>query len=202
MNEFGQKAYAMMRSDKAREAFDLSKESENMTALFGADPFSQSCLLATRLVENGVKFVTLNLGGWDTHADNFNLLKNKQLPQLDAGLSGLFQALALKGLLDSTVVFVTGEFGRTPKINPRAGRDHYPRAMFCVMGGGGIKTGQVVGASDEKGEGPKDQGISPDDIAATFYTALGIDPQKEYKTPSGRPVMITRYGTVVKGLLG
>ena len=201
MDEFGRKAYAMMRSTKAREAFDLSKESSNMTTLFGNDSFSQSCLLASRLVESGVKFVTLNLGGWDTHSDNFNLLKNKQLPQLDSGLSGLFQALALKGLLDSTIVYVTGEFGRTPKVNQRSGRDHYPRAMFALLSGGGIKMGQVIGASDEKGEGPKDNAITPDDIAATFYTALGIDPQKEYKTPSGRPVMITRYGTAIKELL-
>jgi hypothetical protein len=202
MDEFGRKAYAMMRSAKAREAFDLSKESAGITSLFGNDAFSQSCLLATRLVESGVKFVTLNLGGWDTHSDNFNALKNKQLPQLDAGLSGLFQALALKGLLDSTVVYVTGEFGRTPKVNQRGGRDHYPRAMFTLLAGGGIKNGQVVGASDEKGEGPKDQGIAPDDVAATFFTALGINPHKEYKTPSGRPVMIVRNGTPIKELIG
>ena len=201
MDEFGRKAYAMMRSTKAREAFDLSKESSNITSLFGTEQFSQSALLATRLVESGVKFVTLNLGGWDTHSDNFSSLKNRLLPQLDAGLAGLFQALALKGLLDSTVVYVTGEFGRTPKVNQRGGRDHYPRAMFTLLAGGGIKNGQVVGASDEKGEGPKDHGISPDDIAATFFTALGIDPHKEYKTPSGRPVMITRNGTPIKALL-
>jgi len=201
MDEFGRKAYAMMRSAKSREAFDLSKEPSSMTTIFGGDPFSQSCLLATRLVGSGVKFVTLNLGGWDTHSDNFNALKSKLLPQLDAGLSGLFQALALKGLLDSTIVYVTGEFGRTPKVNQRGGRDHYPRAMFTLLAGGGIKMGQVVGASDEKGEGPKDKGISPDDIAATFYTALGINPHKEYKTPSGRPVMITRNGSPIKELL-
>ena len=201
MDEFGRKAYAMMRSTKAREAFDLSKESSNMTTLFGNDSFSQSCLLASRLVESGVKFITLNLGGWDTHSDNFNNLKNKQLPQLDAGLSGLFQSLALRGLLDSTVVYVTGEFGRTPKVNQRGGRDHYPRAMFTLLAGGGIKMGQVFGESDEKGEGPKDKAITPDDIAATFYTTLGINPQKEYNTPSGRPVMITRNGTAIKELL-
>jgi hypothetical protein len=202
MDEFGRKAYAMMRSDKARQAFDLSKESGNIASLFDDNPFSQSCLLATRLIENGVKFVTLNLGGWDTHSDNFSNLKNKQLPQLDAGLSGLFQALALKGLLDSTAVFVTGEFGRTPKINARAGRDHYPRAMFCLLAGGGIRMGQVVGASDEKGEGPRDRTITPDDVAATFYAALGINPHKEYNTPSGRPVMIVRNGTPIKEFVG
>ena len=202
MDEFGQKAYTMMRSTKAREAFDLSKESMNLTSLFGTDQFSQSCLLATRLIENGVKFITLNLGGWDTHNDNFNALKNKNLPTLDAGLSGLFEALAVKGLLDSTVVYVTGEFGRTPKVNPRAGRDHYPRAMFSLLAGGGIRGGQVVGESDANGEGPKDKPITPDDIAATFFTALGINPKKEYHTPSGRPVMIVRYGTPIQPLIG
>jgi hypothetical protein len=202
MDEFGQKAYAMMRSPKAREAFDLSQESASATGLFGADQFSQSCLLATRLVENGVKFVTVNLGGWDTHDDNFNRLKSKNLPTLDAGLSGLFNTLALKGLLDSTLVFVTGEFGRTPKINQRTGRDHYPRAMFSLLAGGGIRGGQVIGESDSKAEGPKDKAITPDDIAATFYSALGIDPRKEYHTPSGRPVMIVRYGTPIKELIG
>ncbi|MDQ3620992.1 MAG: DUF1501 domain-containing protein [Verrucomicrobiota bacterium] len=201
MDEFGRKAYTMMRSSKAREAFDLSKESMSVSGLFGTDQFSQSCLLATRLVENGVKLVTVNLGGWDTHNDNFNALKNKNLPTLDAGLSGLFQALALKGMLDSTLVFVTGEFGRTPKINQRAGRDHYPRAMFCLLAGGGIRGGQVVGESDAKGEGPKDKPITPDDVAATFYSALGINPKKEYHTPSGRPVMIVRYGTPIAELI-
>jgi uncharacterized protein (DUF1501 family) len=202
MDQFGQKAYAMMRSPKAREAFDLSKESAGITGVFGTDQFSQSCLLATRLVENGVKFITVNLGGWDTHADNFKTLRDKNLPTLDSGLSGLLTALEMKGLLESTAVFVTGEFGRTPKVNQRGGRDHYPRAMFCLMAGGGLKTGQVVGASDAKGEGPKDRALTPDDIAATFYRSLGIDHRKEYKTPSGRPVMITRYGTPIPELIG
>ncbi|MEK0449019.1 MAG: hypothetical protein RL088_1287 [Verrucomicrobiota bacterium] len=200
MDEFGQKAYLMMRSTKAREAFDLSREPQSITGLFGADQFSSSCLLATRLVESGVKFVTVNLGGWDTHNDNFTALKTRKLPELDAGLSGLFTALAAKGLLESTVVFVTGEFGRTPKINPRAGRDHYPRAMFCLLAGGGIKGGQVVGESDAKGEGPKDKAITPDEVAATFYSALGVNPRKEYLTPTGRPVMITRNGEPIKAL--
>lgn len=202
MDQFGQKAYAMMRSPKAREAFDLSKESAGISGVFGSDQFSQSCLLATRLVENGVKFITVNLGGWDTHQDNFKTLRDKNLPTLDTGLSGLLTALEMKGLLESTAVFVTGEFGRTPKVNQRGGRDHYPRAMFCLLAGGGMKTGQVVGASDAKGEGPKDKPITPDDVAATFYRSLGIDHRKEYKTPSGRPVMITRYGTPIPELIG
>jgi hypothetical protein len=202
MDQFGQKAYQMMRSPKSREAFDLSKESMSISGLFGKDGFSQSCLLATRLVESGVRFVTVNLGGWDTHQNNWTSLKDRLCPSLDAGLSGLFNALDQKGLLDSTTVYVTGEFGRTPKINQRGGRDHYPRAMFCVLAGGGLKGGQVIGESDAKGEGPKDKAITPDDVAATFYRSLGIDHRKEYKTPSGRPVMIVRYGAPLKELIG
>ena len=201
MDEFGQKAYSMMRSNKARDAFDLSQEPAAMANLFDPDAFSQSCLLATRLVEAGVRFVTLNHTGWDTHADNFNHLKSKMLPPLDAGLSALFAALRAKGLFDSTVVFVTGEFGRTPRINGQAGRDHHPRAMCCLLAGGGIRGGQVVGASDARGEEPLDRVITPDDVAATFYTALGINPKKEYRTTSGRPVMIVRHGTPLPELL-
>ena len=200
MDEFSAKAYQMMRSTKAREAFDLTKESAGITGMFDDQPFSQSCLLATRLVESGVKFVTLNLGGWDTHQDNWSRLKDRNLPALDAGLSGLYRALEEKGLLESTSVFVTGEFGRTPKINQRVGRDHYPRAMFCLMAGGGMQGGQVIGASDAKGEGPKDRAISPDDVAASFMHSLGIDHTREYHTPTGRPVMIVRDGTVIPEL--
>jgi len=202
MDEFSQKAYAMMRSAKTREAFDLGRESAAITALFGAMPFSQSCLLATRLIGAGVRFVTVNLGGWDTHANNFNTLKSTNLPALDDGLSGLFLALEAKGLLESTTVFVTGEFGRTPKINERAGRDHWPRAMCCLLAGGGIQGGRVIGESDSKGEGPKDTAIAPDDVAATFYQSLGIDSRKEYHTPTGRPVMIVRNGTPIRELVG
>ena len=201
MDQFGQKAYAMMRSARCRDAFDMKKESESLTTLFGKDGFQQSCLLATRLIESGVKFVTIQLGGWDTHINNFNSLKDKVLPNFDAGVAGLFRALEAKGLFSTTAVFVTGEFGRTPKINKLVGRDHYPRSMCVLMGGGGLKGGQVLGESDARGENPKDKAITPDDIAATFYKTLGIDPAKEYKTPGGRPVMITRYGTPVPELL-
>jgi hypothetical protein len=202
MDQFGQKAYEMMRSEKARAAFNLTKEPESVTKLFGTDQFSQSCLLAARLVESGVRFVSVNHGGWDTHQNNWTTLKDKLMPTLDAGLSGLLLALELKGLLASTSVFVTGEFGRTPKINQRGGRDHYPRAMFCLLAGGGMRGGQVVGESDAKGEGPKDRVITPDDVAATFYKSLGIDSRKEYYTPSGRPVMIVRHGKPISELVG
>jgi hypothetical protein len=201
LDRFTQRAFAMIRSPKVRAAFDLSQESPAITRLFNETPFAQSCLLATRLVQTGVRFVTVSFGGWDTHDTNFPRLKDQLLPPLDSGLSGLFLALEQKGLLESTTVFVTGEFGRTPKINPRAGRDHYPRAMFCLMAGGGIHGGQVVGGSDDRGEVPTHDPFSPDDVAATFYKTLGIDITKEYHTPSGRPVMIVRNGKAIDELV-
>ena len=201
MDEFSQKAYEMMRSNSTREAFDLTKESKSISGLFGDGGFSQSCLLATRLVESGVRLVSVQLGGWDTHRDNFTRLKDTNLPNLDDGLAGLFRSLETKGLLETTSVFVTGEFGRTPKINQRGGRDHYPRAMFCLLAGGGMPGGQVIGESDAKGEGPKDRVITPDDVAATFYHTLGIDHTKEYHTQTGRPVMIVRDGKPIPELV-
>lgn len=201
MDEFSRKAFSMMQSSEAKKAFDLTREPASISNLFGESGFSQSCLLATRLVEAGVPFITVTMGGWDTHQDNFNRLKDTNLPTLDDGLAGLFQTLDVKGLLDTTTVFVSGEFGRTPKINVRGGRDHYPRAMFSLFGGGGIDGGQVVGESDAKGEAPTDWKITPDDLGATLYHTLGVDFRKEYHTPTGRPVMIVRDGSVIKELL-
>jgi uncharacterized protein (DUF1501 family) len=150
-----------------------------------------------------VPFVTIQFGGWDTHQDNWTKLEEKQLPPLDTGLAALFAGLEQKGLLDTTTVLVTGEFGRTPKINTeRVGRDHYARAMFMLMAGGGVKGGRVLGGTDAKGEGPDGVGRSPDDVAASFYHTLGIDPKKEYLTGTGRPVMIVRDGTVISELFG
>lgn len=202
LDRFSQRAYDIISSPRSRQAFDISKESPAISGQFPDTPFAQSCLLATRLVESGVRFVSLSLGGWDTHQQNFDRLKSKNLPELDGGLAALFHVLAEKGLLETTTVFVTGEFGRTPKINKNAGRDHYPRAMFVLLGGGGIKGGQVVGASDAKGMGPASgDGISPDDVATTFYHTLGIDVRKEYRTNSGRPMMIVRNGAVIPDLI-
>jgi uncharacterized protein (DUF1501 family) len=205
LDRFSQQAYRMITSSKTREAFDISKEDPSFAKEFGTQPFGMSCLLATRLVASGVKFVTLSMGGWDTHADNFTNLKNKQLPPFDTGLAALLNGLARKGLLDSTIVFVTGEFGRTPKINTRSaegGRDHYPRCMFMLMAGGGVRGGQVLGQSDAKATMPEGQGFKPDDVAATFYHALGIDPKKEYHTSTGRPITLVRDGQVIEPLLG
>lgn len=200
LDKFSQQAYSIITSKKTRAAFDVSQESPAFAEPFGTTPFGQSCLLATRLVEAGVRFVTINNGGWDTHQNNFISLKDRLLPPLDAGLSGLLNGLAQKGLLESTAIIVTGEFGRTPKINNRGGggRDHYPRAMFMLLAGGAFKTGQVIGASDEKGTGPKEKGITPDDVASTLYHNLGIDHTKEYHTNTGRPIMIVRDGHILR----
>lgn len=201
LDRFGDQAYSMITSSRSREAFDISKESPSYANQFGTTSFGQSCLLASRLVESGVRFVTLNYGGWDTHNDNWVRLKTKQLPPFDEGLAALFNGLAQKGLLSSTCVFVTGEFGRTPKINTtRNGRDHYARAMFMLMAGGGIKPGQVLGASDDKAQGPVGDGYKPDHVAASFYHNLGIDCHKEYHTNIGRPIMIVRDGEVIPEL--
>lgn len=204
LDRFTEQAHAIITSRRARDAFDISKESPAYAKPFGEDPFGVSCLLATRLVESGVRFVTLTLGGWDTHTSNWSKLKNGLLPKLDVGLAGLLNGLSEKGLLDTTTVFVTGEFGRTPKINTRdaeGGRDHYPRCMFMLMGGGGVKGGQVLGESDETASLPKHEGYSPDDVAATFYHTLGIDHTKEYHSNTGRPITIVRDGKIIKKLL-
>ena len=203
LDEFDQQALELIMSPKARKAFDISKEEPLFAKPFGEETFSQSCLLAIRLVEAGVRFVTTTLPGWDTHADNFNRLKSGLLPKLDRGLSALLNGLESRGLLESTLVFVTGEFGRTPKINSRdgsVGRDHYPRCMFMLMAGGGVRGGQVIGSSDQTAAGPAHDPISPDDMAASLYHGLGIDPQKEYQSDTGRPITLVRDGHVVSKL--
>lgn len=201
LDRFSQQAYTMITSTRAREAFDVNQETAAYREKFGESPFGQSCLLASRLVESGVRFITIGHNGWDTHQENWTKLKDDLLPPLDQGLSALLTGLEEKGLLDSTIVFVTGEFGRTPKINTdRGGRDHYPRAMFVLMAGGGVRGGQVLGATTSDGSEPAGDNHSPDDVAASFYHALGIDHQQEYHTNTGRPVMIVRDGKVIPEL--
>lgn len=200
LDKFSEQAHNIISSRASREAFDVSKENVEVAKSFGETPFGQSCLLAVRLIESGVKFVTVQIGGWDTHNDNFTRLKTKLLPEFDAGVAALFRTLSDRGLLASTSVMVTGEFGRTPKINARGGRDHWPRAMFVLMGGGGMKGGQVIGASDDKGMVPAGEAITPDNVAASFYKSLGIDHKKEYHTSIGRPVTIVRDGQPIPQL--
>jgi hypothetical protein len=203
LDRFGQQAYSMITSPDARKAFDISKEPTSFAKQFGETNFGQSCLLALRLVESGVRMVSVQLGGWDTHQDNFTKLKTDNLPKLDQGLSGLLMGLEQRGLLESTAVYVTGEFGRTPKINSRSaegGRDHYPRCMFMLMAGGGVRGGQVIGESDDTASGPRHEAIKPDDVAASFYHNLGIDPALEYDTGTGRPITLVRDGSVINQL--
>jgi uncharacterized protein (DUF1501 family) len=202
LDKFAEQAHNMISSPRARKAFDISLEDEKVAKQFGTTGFGLSCLLSLRLIDSGVRFATVNFGGWDTHTDNFNRLKTRLLPELDEGLAALFTNLAERGLLETTTVFVTGEFGRTPKINQRGGRDHWPRAMFCLLGGGGLKGGQVIGASDDKGQGPAADAITPDMVAASFFHSLGIDYTKEYHTSIGRPVMIVREGALIDPLFG
>lgn len=152
LDRFGQQAFDLISSPRARQAFDVSLEDAKIAAPFGTTKFGQSCLLAgARLIAAGVKFTTVSFGGWDTHSGNFKKCKESLLPELDQGLAALFTTLDLKGLLASTTVFVIGEFGRTPKINPNAGRDHWPRAMFALLAGGGVRGGQVIGERRQRG---------------------------------------------------
>jgi uncharacterized protein (DUF1501 family) len=199
---FYEKAHGLITSPRAKKAFDMDAEPEKARERYGRNTFGQSCLLARRLIESGVHFVTVTDGGWDTHQNNFKSLKERKLPVLDRAYSALLQDLSDRGLLDSTLVVWFGDFGRTPKINPSAGRDHWATAGVACMGGGGIKTGQVVGATNALGEVVVDNPVSPQDLAATIYTALGIPLHTWYKAQDGRPIELCPEGKPVRQLLG
>jgi hypothetical protein len=199
LDEFSEQAYNMISSKRAREAFDLLREPENVRQQFGDGELGQSSLLAVRLIEAGARFVTIGTGKWDMHADIYKSLE-RAVPTLDIGLAALLRTLEDRGMLETTAVIVSGEFGRTPKVNTRGGRDHWPRAMFVLMAGGGMKTGQVIGASDDKGQGPLNDAIPPEDVATSLFHSLGINTHKEYHTNSGRPIMINRDGKLIPEL--
>ena len=201
-----ERAYNLIASEDAKAAFDLSEESAEVRGRYGrggGNGIGQGCLLARRLVERGVPFVTINSNGWDTHQNIQNLKerypgdRNAHLPSLDRALSALLADLSDRGMLDETLVVVMGEFGRTPKINSNGGRDHWPSAFSVALAGGGIRGGQVFGSSDSLGEYPKDDPVSPSDLAATIYTLLGIDPAQELHTSDGRPVRVSPDGARV-----
>lgn len=181
-------------------AFDLEREPQSVREAYGSTSFASSCLLARRLVESGVTFVEAVLGNWDTHQDNFP--RSKSLcEQLDQPFAALITDLAERGLLDKTLVIWMGEFGRTPRINPRGGRDHFPRAFSAVLAGGGIKPGQVLGATEEGGDAVKDRPVTEKDMFQTVYQALGVNSRKEFMSPIGRPIKPVDGGEVVKELL-
>jgi hypothetical protein len=189
------KAFDLVTSAEARRAFDLARESDRVRQRYGRSPFGQGLLLARRLVEVGVGLVTVNWARddafWDTHADNFRLLKNSLLPPFDQGFAALLEDLDERGLLESTLVVCLGEFGRTPKINGAAGRDHWAACNSVVLAGGGIRGGQVHGASDRMAAYPAAAPVTPEDLAATVYHLLGIDPRTEVRNHLGRPLALS-----------
>jgi hypothetical protein len=201
LDKFHQQALDILRSDKTRQAFDLDKEPQGLRDAYGRRPFGESALTARRLIEAGVRFVTIGLGGWDTHVNNFQALRGNLLPQLDAVLAALIGDLADKGLLDRTLVYCAGEFNRTPRINGSAGRDHWSRSMAVLLAGGGVRKGHIHGGTDGQGMTPADAPCAPDDVAATIFQALGIAPDREVQTLTGRPVAVFRSGEVIAGLL-
>jgi hypothetical protein len=201
LDAFHQQALDILRSDRTKKAFDLASEKESVRSMYGANPFGQGALAARRLIEAGVRFVSISTGGWDTHSQNFNNLKTRLLPNLDTTLSALIKDLDDHGMLDSTIVMCAGEFGRTPKINKNSGRDHWARSMACVLAGGGLKRGYAHGTTDASGMAPATDPVTPDDVASTIFTQLGIDPPMELQTPTGRPVQLFREGKVIEKLI-
>ncbi|HWE03548.1 MAG TPA: DUF1501 domain-containing protein [Tepidisphaeraceae bacterium] len=201
VSTFGQRAVELMTSPSARRAFDIGSESASLRDEYGRTTLGQSCLMARRLVESGVRCVTIDHANWDTHYNNFSVLKTELLPQLDAAMSTLFRDLCDRGMLQKTMVIVTGEFGRTPRINKDAGRDHWSKCFTVCVGGGGIAGGRVVGKSNKWGEEPDEGATGPEDLAATLYHQLGINPAEEIMTPEGRPVAITNRGRIIRELL-
>ncbi|MCC7374370.1 MAG: DUF1501 domain-containing protein [Verrucomicrobiales bacterium] len=199
-DQFYARGLELVASKPAQEAFDLQRENEKVRENYGRNDFAQRLLLARRLVEVGVSFVTVYYGGWDHHTKIFDAYRGDQMKRLDQGLAALIADLDDRGLLDRTMVICLGEFGRTPKINKDAGRDHWPGAMSVLMAGAGIPRGQVVGATDAKGYYASENVYRPEDFAASLYTKMGIDPKRILQTTTGRPVALVNGGRVIKEL--
>jgi uncharacterized protein (DUF1501 family) len=206
LDRFGQEAFAMVTGPAARAAFDLSKESPRLRDRYGRHTWGQSALLARRLVQAGVRFVTLTYGGWDFHASLHEGMKNV-LPILDNAVGSLIDDLDVHGMLDSTIVIVMGEFGRTPRLNNGLpgiavpGRDHWGEVMSVLVAGGGLAGGRPIGSSNAKGEVPKDRPIKPQDLVVTLYRRLGIEPDIAFKNRAGRPIPIGAGGQAIEELL-
>jgi len=207
LQTFYQRAFNLLRSDDVRKAFDIEREDPRLRERYGRNVHGQSALLARRLVEAGVRFVTVNdkitngLDNWDTHINNFGRLKDTLLPPCDMAFSALVEDLESRGLLDETLVIMLGEFGRTPKINRDGGRDHWPDCYSIVMAGGGVRGGSVYGASDKLGAYPDLNPVTPGDLAATIFWRFGVDPSLELHDMSGRPQRLAT-GEPIRGLFG
>lgn len=200
MDTYYDRAYSLISSQNAREAFDVHAETDEMKARYGTNAFGQRLLLSRRLVEAGARFVTVQDGGWDMHQKIKDAMTSK-LPYVDLGISALLSDLKERGLLESTMVVLATEFGRTVKINDDGGRDHWPKAFSVMMAGGGIKGGVIHGETDERGGEPVKDAVSPADFAATMYTQLGIDPTKRLMSAGNRPIDLVRQGAVVSQLV-
>ena len=203
LDRFREQAHDIISSPTTRTAFDLSREKSSESMRFGRHEFGQSLLLASRLIEAGVHFVTVRLRpaefDFDTHLDNFPRLSSL-LPPFDKGLASLIDRLKERGLFASTAIMVAGEFGRTPKINGQGGRDHWARAMFALMAGGDVQGGQVIGETDDRAGAPVGTGYSPSDLAASFFQNIGIDPRGEFQSNNGRPITLVRDGKPISQL--
>ena len=208
-DHFEQEAFSMVLGKRAREAFDLRKEDPRLSDRYSRHQWGQSALMARRLVEAGVRYVTLTFGGWDFHS-SLDRGMHAVLPILDATVGSLIEDLESRGLLDSTIVIVMGEFGRTPRMNkkgvpgsdPVPGRDHWGNVMSVLVAGGGFARGQIVGASNSRGERPKNRPVSPQDLAVTLYHQLGIDPETTFANHAGQPIKIGSNGQVISELIG
>jgi uncharacterized protein (DUF1501 family) len=200
MDTFYQQAYSLISSPKAKEAFNINAEDAKLRDAYGRNAAGQRMIMARRLVEAGVRLVSLTFGGWDMHSGIKDGIRG-QLPQFDQAFAMLITDLAQRGLLDSTLVMVSSEFGRTPKINATAGRDHWPKVFSVVLAGGGIKKGTVYGTSDATATEPEDDPLTVEDLSTTVYHCLGINADKELMAPGSRPIEIVDGGKVVKELL-
>ncbi len=199
-DQFYAQGLDLVGSPHAQKAFQIDDEPDKVRDAYGRNDFAQRLLLARRLVEVGVSFVTVYTGGWDHHTKIFDAYKGNMLKSFDQGVAGLIGDLDERGLLDSTLVIALGEFGRTPKVNKDAGRDHWPGAMSVLMAGAGIPRGQVVGATDTKGYYAAESVYRPEDFAASLYTKMGIDPARVLRTNTGRPIQLVNGGHLIKEL--
>jgi len=202
LDQFYSDAVEMITSDRARTAFDVHAEDPKLREKYGRNDLGQSCLLARRLVEAGVSYVTIQAGGgWDTHGENFSQLKNNLLPKYDRAVAALVEDLSDRGLADDVLVMSFGEFGRTPRINGGAGRDHWPGAMSVLFAGGGLKMGQVVGTTDSKAEYPTSRPCSPGCILSTMYHSIVIDHHEVFYDQARRPLPILNEGQPIVELV-
>jgi hypothetical protein len=206
MSAHQKRAFALLTSEATRKAFDLSHETAKLRDAYGRNIYGQSALLSRRLIEAGARMVTLKWAPdanatWDTHAQNFQKLKSELLPQLDACLPTLLEDLDARGLLQETLVICMGEFGRTPRVNAAAGRDHWPRCYSLLIAGGGAKAGFVHGKSDRIGSDPAADPVTPQDLLATFYHLLGIPAETELPDQQGRPIRLVGQGRVIAELI-